>query len=60
MGKVFLNVSGDGSAYCVPPAGEELVNGEQFTVYFTPDGGAELTDVRPKNIYLHINYPSLI
>lgn len=46
MGKVFLNVSGDGSARCVPPAGEELVNGEQFTIYFTPDGGAELTDVR--------------
>lgn len=46
MGKVFLNVMGNGSAYCVPPAGEELVNGEQFTIYFTPDGGASLDDVR--------------
>lgn len=46
MGKVFLNVSGDGSASCVPPAGEELVNGEVFTMYFVPDGGAELESVR--------------
>lgn len=46
MGKVFLNVSGDGSAYCIPPSGEELVNGEIFTIYFTPDTGSVLEDVR--------------
>lgn len=46
MGKVFLNPSGDGSAYCIPPAGEELVNGESFTIYFTPYQGATLDDVR--------------
>ena len=46
MGKVFLNPSGDGYAYCVPPAGEELVNGESFTIHFVPDAGATLDDVR--------------
>lgn len=46
MGKVFLNDSGNGHSYCVPPAGEELVNGESFTIYFVPDGGAILDDVR--------------
>ena len=46
MGKVFLNVMGNGSAVCVPPAGEEMVNNEPFTIYFTPDGSATLDDVR--------------
>ena len=46
MGKIFLNVFGDGSAVCVPPAGEEMVNNEPFTIYFTPDGGASLDSVR--------------
>lgn len=46
MGKVFLNSFGDGHMTCVPPAGEELVNGELFTIYFVPDGGATLDDVR--------------
>ena len=46
MGKVFLNVMGDGRARCVPPAGEEMVNNEPFTIYFTPESGATLDDVR--------------
>lgn len=45
MGKVFLNPQGNGSAYCVPPSGEELVNGELFTIYFSPDPGATLDQV---------------
>lgn len=46
MGKVFINVFGDGHVNCVPPAGEELVNGESFTMTFVPDGGATIDDVR--------------
>lgn len=46
MGAVYLNPMGDGSAYCIPPAGEQLVNGESFTIYFVPDAGATLDDVR--------------
>ena len=44
MAEIFLNISGDGTATCdaVPP----LVDGEQFTIRFFPDGGAELLDVR--------------
>lgn len=72
MGKVFLNVMGDGSAYCIPPAGEEMVNGEPFTIYFVPDGGATLDDVRAfdshdysialpavSNNELHMNFRTL-
>ena len=46
MGKVFLNPSGNGHAYCVPPAGSDMVSGESFTIYFVPDGGATLDEVR--------------
>lgn len=46
MGKVFLNVFGNGSAYSIPPSGEEMVNNEPFTVYFLPDGSATLDEVR--------------
>ena len=44
MAQVFLNVSGDGTAYtdAVPP----LVNGETFTIYCIPYDGATLEDVR--------------
>lgn len=46
MGKVFLNVSGDGTAYCIPAAGTELANGERFEIYSVPFAGAELDDIR--------------
>lgn len=46
MGKVFLNVNGDGSAYCVPAAGTELSNGERFEIYCIPFSGSDLEDVR--------------
>lgn len=46
MGKVFLNVSGDGSAYCVPAAGTELADGERFEIYSVPFSGADLEDIR--------------
>lgn len=46
MGKVFLNVSGDGTAYCIPAAGTELVNGERFEIYSVPFAGADLDDIR--------------
>jgi hypothetical protein len=46
MGKVFLNVSGDGSAYCVPIAGTELSDGERFEIYSVPFSGADLEDIR--------------
>lgn len=46
MGKVYLNPSGDGSAYCIPAAGTELSNGERFEIYSIPYSGAELLDVR--------------
>ena len=46
MGKVFLNVSGDGSAYCVPIAGTELADGERFEIYSVPFSGADLDDIR--------------
>ena len=43
-GNIFLNVSGDGTAYtnAVPP----LVNGEEIIIYSTPNAGATLDDVR--------------
>jgi hypothetical protein len=43
-GNVYLSVYGDGTAYtdAVPP----LVNGEDFTIYSTPDAGATLEDIR--------------
>ena len=46
MGKIFLNVQGNGSAYCIPAAGTELANGELFEIHFVPDGGATLDSVR--------------
>ena len=46
MGQIFLNINGNGNAYVVPPAGDPMVDGEQFTIYFIPDGGATLDDVR--------------
>lgn len=46
MGKVFLNVSGDGTAYCIPAAGTELMNGERFEIYSVPFAGADLDDIR--------------
>jgi len=46
MGKVFLNVSGDGSAYCIPAAGTELADGERFEIYSVPFAGADLDDIR--------------
>lgn len=46
MGQVFLNVSGSGYAYCIPPAGEQLVDGERFVIYSIPDAGCELDDIR--------------
>ena len=46
MGKVFLNVSGDGSAYCVPAAGTELADGERFEIFSVPFSGADLEDIR--------------
>lgn len=46
MGKVFLNVSGDGSAYCIPAAGTELANNERFEIYSVPFSGADLEDIR--------------
>lgn len=43
-GNVYLSVYGDGTAYtdAVPP----LVNGEEFTIFSTPDPGATLEDIR--------------
>lgn len=46
MGKVFLNVSGDGSAYCIPAAGTEMADGERFEIYSVPFSGADLEDIR--------------
>ena len=44
MANVFLNVSGDGTAYTnvVPP----LVDGEEIIIYCNPNPGATLDDVR--------------
>lgn len=45
MADVYLNVvSGNGSAHtdALPP----MVDGEQFTIYFSPDPGEELLSVR--------------
>ena len=44
MANVFLNVSGDGTAWTnvVPP----LVNGEEIIIYCIPNPGATLDDVR--------------
>lgn len=51
MGKIFLNNMGNGSTYCAPPFGIDLSNNEQFTIYFAPDGGATLDDVRAYDSY---------
>lgn len=51
MGKIFLNNNGNGYTYCVPPFGIELANNESFTVYFNPDAGATLDDVRAYDSY---------
>ena len=44
MADVYLNVHGDGSAStdATPP----MTEGEIFTIFFHPDGGSELLDVR--------------
>lgn len=44
MAEVFLNVQGNGIATtdALPP----MVDGEQFTITFTPDPGEDLLDVR--------------
>lgn len=44
MAEVLLNVQGNGMAItdALPP----MVDGEQFTITFTPDPGEELLDVR--------------
>lgn len=49
MSNVFLNVSGDGTAYtdALPP----LVDGEEIIIYCTPDPGATLDDVRVWDSY---------
>lgn len=44
MGKVFVNVFGDGSAYVVPTY--NLSDGEEFTIYSTPFEGATLEDIQ--------------
>lgn len=53
MGKVFLNPSGDGNAYCIPAAGTELANNERFEIFCVPDSGATLDDVRAFDSYDH-------
>ena len=44
MAEVLLNIFGNGTATtdALPP----MVDGEQFTITFTPDPGEELLDVR--------------
>lgn len=46
MGQIFLNDNGNGYTYCVPPFGTSLSDGESFTVYFNPDPGETLNDVK--------------
>lgn len=46
MGSVYLNPIGNGTASCIPPAGSTMVDGEQFTITFSPDGGATLDAVK--------------
>lgn len=53
MGKIFLNPSGDGAAYCIPAAGTELANGERFEIISTPYLGASLVDIRYFDSYDH-------
>lgn len=61
MGQIFLNDHGNGYTYCVPPFGSTLVDGEQFTVYFNPDAGATLDDVRAYDSYDYpIALPSIV
>ena len=46
MARIFLSIHGNGHVNCVPPETGPFVNGETFTLYFVPDGGATLDDVR--------------
>ena len=46
MGVIYLNNNGNGYTYCVPPFGTTLANNESFTIYFNPDAGETLDDVR--------------
>ena len=68
MAGVYLNVSGDGTAYtnAVPP----LVDGEEIIIYCTPYAGATLQDVRVWTSYdesvaisvsteIHLTYQSI-
>lgn len=52
MAEVFLNVFGNGIATtdAIPP----MVEGEEFTITFTPDAGESLLDVRAFDSY---DYP---
>lgn len=61
MGQIFLNNHGNGHTYCVPPFGSTMIDGEQFTVYFNPDSGATLNDVRAYDSYDYpITLPSIV
>lgn len=43
MATVYLNIRGNGTAYCDNP---EPTQGEEFTIYCIPYDGAELLDVK--------------
>ena len=53
MGQIFLNISGNGSAYVVPAAGTSMADGERFDLYCTPYFGEELEDIRAFDSYDH-------
>ena len=43
MARVYFNVRGEGTAYCIP---QDLTEGEEFTIYCVPYEGSELLDVK--------------
>lgn len=43
MGRIFVNISGDGTCYTIPT---QVTNLESFTIYAYPFEGATLEDLR--------------
>lgn len=43
MARVYFNVRGEGTAYCDT---QDLIEGEEFTIYCIPYEGSELLDVK--------------
>ena len=43
MARVYFNVRGEGTGYCIP---QDLIEGEEFTIYCVPFEDSELLDVK--------------